>query len=685
MRDRELPSRRYWLGSGTAAFMILVGFAGCGGGASGPSEQDVAPPPQNFSENALSAAQPGELATYFKSRLQQRANQGITGGDSISLGLAPAASPSIAAGAVFSSAPQQEQGVNEDDLLKSDGTTVYALHPAYTAAPEPSPARLTAVRRQADGSLSRSTATLNPDFTPQGMYLAAPASRLAVLGQKQAYATFPGGAAFTVAPPVASEQRLSLDIFGLADAARPSQTSRIEIDGYLVGSRMIGNVLYVVSNWTPDVTHYRVPANATPAQAEESLGKLSAAELLPKVRVDGQPAQPLVTEADCFLQPANASLGLQLTTITAFDLSSAGLQRSSRCFVGGAEALYVSPTNVYLASSRHYWVSGDAALTIFPRNVRTDIHKFSLQGLQVAYRASGDVPGHLGWDQEKKPYRLSEYQGDLRVISFTGETGWFGGPVTPFATVSQKAASPATLTVLRENAAERSLKPVATLPSEKRPTALGHQGEQVYAVHFAGPQAYLVTFRRTDPMYVLDLSDPAEPRTVAELAMPGYSDYLFPLPSGKLLGVGRDATADGRVQGLKLALLDVANPAVPRVLASRTLGDSGSSSALDYTRHGISLVAQGSQVQVALPVRVAETSNGKTSMVQGLARYLADTAAGTLAESPLAVAVRFDGSSGDSARYARYDLGKERSFLTVAGAYYLSGGDVSFVPSATGL
>ena len=295
------------------------------------------------------------------------------------------------------------------------------------------------------------------------------------------------------------------------------------------------------------------------------------------------------------------------------------------------------------------------------------------------------MPGHLGWDQEKKPYRLSEYQGDLRVISFTGETGWFGGPVTPFATVSQKAASPATLTVLRENAAERSLKPVATLPSESRPTALGHAGEQVYAVHFAGPQAYLVTFRRTDPMYVLDLSDPAEPRTVAELAMPGYSDYLFPLPAGKLLGVGRDATADGRVQGLKLALLDVANPAVPRVLASRTLGDSSSSSALDYTRHGISLVAQGSQVQVALPVRVAETSDGKTSTVQGLARYLADTAAGTLTESPLAVAVRFDGSSGDSARYARYDLGKERSFLAVAGAYYLSGGDVSFIPAASGL
>lgn len=682
MSDRSPQFRRRWLGPGTVAFMILVGFAGCGGGASGPSEQDVAPPLQNFSESALSAAQPGDLATYFKSRLQQRANQGITGGDSISLGLAPAAaSPSMAAGAVFSPAPQQEQGVDEDDLLKTDGTTVYALHPAYSAGAEPTPARLTSIRRQADGGISRTTTALDPDFTPQGMYLAGLAAKLAVLGQKQAHGTFPGGSAAFVPPPIPSEQRLSLDVLGVSDPSRPAQTSRIVIDGYLVGSRMIGNILYVVSNWTPDVTHYRLPAHATPAQAEEALGKLSAAELLPQIRIDGQAPQPLVAETDCLLQPANASLGLQLTTITAFDLSSGDLKRASRCFVGGAEALYVSPTNVYVASSRHYWVTGDAALTVFPGSVRTDIHKFSLQGLQVTYRASGDVAGHLGWDQEKKPYRMSEYLGDLRVLSFTGESGWFGGPVAAFSTASQKNASPATLTVLRESPAERSLKPVATLPNEQRPAALGHQGEQVYAVHFAGPQAYLVTFRRTDPLYVLDLSVPAEPRTVAELAMPGYSDYLFPLAAGKLLGVGKDATSDGRVLGLKLALLDVANPAVPRVLASRTLGESGSSSALDYSRHGINFFASGSRVHVALPVRVAETSNGKTTMVQGLARYVADTVAGTLAENPLAVAIRFDGSASDSERYGRYGLGKERSFQTVAGAYYLSGGDVSFVPT----
>jgi hypothetical protein len=625
----------------------------------------------------LTEASPGDLLAFFKGRL---ATAPVFIAATVASGPAPAGT-----GQAWAGTQLQEQGVDEDDRLKTDGSMVYALHAAYSVNGQRTPARLSAQRRQADGSLAeRSSATLNFDFSAQGMYLPAGLNRLVVLGQRQGgdgwLGAHTGGVAQLAMPFVPPSQRqLSLDVFTTAGNGRPQQTSHIEIDGTLVGSRMIGSVLYVVSAWTPDVGIYQAPANSTPAQVSTVLAGLRTADLLPRIRVDGAAAQPLVSETDCYVQPANASPFVQLTTITAFDVAAPGMPHSSRCFAGGVEALYVSAQHVYLASSRYYWSGGETQLAIVAPAARTDIHKFALQGTQVSYRGSGDVAGHLGWDGEKKPYRMSEHNGDLRVLSFTGETGWLVASLA--AAVPATPASPATLTVLREDTAQRQLAPVATLPNSQRPGALGHAGEQVYAVHFAGPQAYVVTFRRTDPLYVLDLSDPLDPKAVGELTMPGYSDYLYPLPGGKLLGVGRDATEQGGVRGLKLALFDVANPAQPRLLDSQVLGDVGSASALDFSRHGINLFTQGTQVQVALPVRVTGRSGqALTPGWQGLARYVADTAAGTLTARAPVEATRFDGTTADAARYARYDLWGERSVQMATGAYYLTGGDVVHAP-----
>lgn len=668
----------HWVGLWMAALclgLMLAALPGCGGGGGGAGVENPPPP---LADGALRAAQSGELVSFFKSRLQEQAAQGYTAQPSPVFSAAPPqAAGTGGGGALFSGAPQQEQGVDEDDLLKTDGTMLYTVQPSYAAGTETIPARLTAQRRGADGSLgARSTSTLAQDFRPQGMYLASAASRIAVLAQKPAYDVSVAFSTMLPYPGTPYERKVAIDLFSTADAGRPSQTSRVEMDGTLVGSRMIGNVLYVVSQWTPDMSRYMLPAKPTREQADAVLAGLSAADLLPTIRVDGAAPQPLVTESDCLLQPANASLGVQLTTITAFDLSGATPARKSRCFVGGVEALYMSPTHVYLASSRQYWTASTTLPMVFPPAARTDIHKFSLQGLQVDYRASGDVAGHLGWDQEKKPYRMSEYNGDLRVLSFTGESGWVGGPI-PQTFAPEKAASPATLTILREDTAQRALKVVATLPNTQRPAALGHQGEQVYGVHFVGPVGYLVTFRRTDPLYVLDLSNPAEPRAVGELQVPGYSDYLFPLANGKLLGVGKDANDQGIVGGIKVALFDVANPAQPRMLASHTLGGSGASSALDYSRHGISLATDGARVHVALPVRIPA---GTRSSEQGLARYLVDSHAGTVDPLPFTLGSRFDGTGVDASLYERFNLGNERSVRIAADTYYLTGGDLKRVP-----
>jgi hypothetical protein len=108
--------------------------------------------------------------------------------------------------------------------------------------------------------------------------------------------------------------------------------------------------------------------------------------------------------------------------------------------------------------------------------------------------------------------------------------------------------------------------------------------EQIYSVRFMGEVGYVVTFRQTDPLYVIDLSDPAAPEMVGELKIPGYSAYLHPLGDGLLMGVGQDATEDGRVEGTQISIFDVSDPSEPRRLDTFTL-DSGSNSEIEYDHH----------------------------------------------------------------------------------------------------
>jgi hypothetical protein len=252
---------------------------------------------------------------------------------------------------------------------------------------------------------------------------------------------------------------------------------------------------------------------------------------------------------------------------------------------------------------------------------------------------------------------MSEHNGDLRVLTFTGEFGWF----VP-ADAATLPPSPATLTVLRERAADQTLQVVSTLPNAQRPAPLGHAGEQVYAVRFLGERAYVVTFRQRDPLFVLDLSDPADPKAVGELAAPGYSDYLFPLADGLLFGVGRQASDTGLVGGVKVALFDVRDPAQPKELAVQTFGDRGSISALDFTSHGLNLLNVGSVSRIALPLFV---STFGAPAQQGLQRFEVDTAARTLKVKPMIQAP--DTVVG-------YDLWGQRSLQIGAQVYYLSQG-----------
>jgi uncharacterized secreted protein with C-terminal beta-propeller domain len=108
--------------------------------------------------------------------------------------------------------------------------------------------------------------------------------------------------------------------------------------------------------------------------------------------------------------------------------------------------------------------------------------------------------------------------------------------------------------------------------------------EQIYSVRFMGDVAYVVTFRQTDPLYTVDLSDPRSPRLLGELKIPGYSAYLHPVADGRLLGIGQDATDEGMVQGSQVSLFDVSDLANPVRLDTHTLSE-GTTSQVEYDHH----------------------------------------------------------------------------------------------------
>lgn len=592
----------------------LMLLAACGGGS-------TAPEAPRSSTAALVPARPGELAAYVVERLRARQGSPLL---TTAVGAAPPSAAAVSGADGQSQTLVQEAGVDEDDLIKADADLVYTLHGD----------ELRRDRLQPDGSLERlQTLALPPeagDFHTdfQGLHLSQAAGRIVVLGTGWALGAWGGGCgpadicpAFGQITVVPTLQHVLLQPVALGPTM--AAQARLVIDGRLVGTRRIGNQLVIVTTHVPALAVDALPPTATAAEREAALASLTAADLLPKLRIGSATPVPLVSEADCHLQPGNGSPAVEITTITVLDLASDTLARQSRCFVGGTEALYTTPDALYLATTRHSYPV-DMLPLVYPASIRTDVHKFDLGGGTAAYRASGSVDGHLGWDATRKSYRLSDWNGHLRVLSFTGSIGWAAA-----GDAAGTPPSPATLTVLRQDGDQ--LREVSRLPNARRPAAIGKADEQVFAVRFVEDRAYVVTFRVVDPLYVLDLSVPAEPRTAGELEATGFSQDLVPMGPGWLLGVGREAGADGVVTGLKLALFDVRDAAATKLQAALVLGGPGSATALDSARQGLNLTWQNGLARVALPVQLVQPG----SVQHGLQRIEVNPPAGTLTLKPL--------------------------------------------------
>lgn len=502
------------------------------------------------------------------------------------------AAPPSAGPASFSVTNVQVDGVDEADLVKTDGQYLYSLTPL--AGPAAAPSRKVRIAWLGESGSSLMPVSELPILVPQGSYWPSYAEGGLYLHAGNLVTittgTYYGG--WYYSPTVTSET--NIEVYNVANPVAPVSRYRAKLPGTMVSSRRIGDRLYVVTRFTPNVPGYVSYAN-TDAQRAANRDLLAATPLLsmlPWISENGAaPTVPLGLSSIYAPQYGGNVAVADMVVVSAFDLRQPRLAQSI-AIVGRTESMFVSNSAIYLASSRYNASSTiNLPLPVQPSLLNTDIHQVRIDGADMRLAASGTIEGWVGYG-EKAAFRFGEVNGRLGVVS-SSNSNWWGGTNRNRVTMLEPSIT-----------APGLLKTVSWLPNARRPEPLGKPNEILYATRFVGSKLYAVTFRQVDPLYAVDLSDASDPRITGELQIPGFSDYLHPLPNGLLLGFGREATMNGAMQGLHLTLFDVNGP-VPREMQRVTIGKRGSDSPLFRSHHAMSILPKADgTTAVAFPATV---------------------------------------------------------------------------------
>ena len=356
----------------------------------------------------------------------------------------------------------------------------------------------------------------------------------------------------------------------VADLAHPVVLDEVVFPGAFRTSRRIGSSVRLVLNdsfrwpskvswWVnADESVYRnekklAAAYARLADQNEALIRAQPLDrwLPPGERklANGTPAA-LPYRCEDFQRPTGPT-ELGLVTVATLDLDHPEKEPARTSLIAEVGEVYASAKSLYLVTNHWWW---------WPEENQQDftyLHKFDIQDpAHATYVASGTVRGTIN-DQ----FSLDEYQDVLRIAT-TSSRRVKG--TTPDSWTFEHTSRVSTL-------AERD--GVLSLLGESAPLA---NGERIYSARFLGPQGFIVTFRQVDPLFTFDLSDPAKPRQVGELKVPGYSTYIHPIEGGFLLTAGVHVPENGswNESALKLSLFDVRDLAHPREAFTQTVGSA---------------------------------------------------------------------------------------------------------------
>ena len=398
-------------------------------------------------------------------------------------------------------------------------------------------------------------------------------------------------------PSIWRGQTTGVSVYDISNVSAPELDWKFEIEGGFVTSRKKGDVVYLVARHTPQIDYYiDYPTIEQSDANEELLDNVSSTDILPKAFINGEETD-LLSATDCLMINDEHELAPDqygyptMTLLVAVNVKNKELVNTT-CYLEPTSGVYVSQNAIYFIQSEGW---GDDS--------RTLIHRFNLSS-SLAYSGSGKVNGHL-YGSGQMDFRINEHDGYLRVVS----SQWTG---------DIEDNRDHQLTVLKHSPAGYSMDQVATLPNEEYPNEIGKPNEDLYGVRFFGDTLYLVTFERTDPLYVVDLSQQENPVIAGELEVTGFSDFLHPVNDDLLLGLGQDE--NGLV---KLELFNVASLDNPVSLTALSIGEGSSwvHSPARYNRHAFTY-QQVNENQDRFTVPVTLSSNTAAGYTQENRLYM---------------------------------------------------------------
>lgn len=523
-------------------------------------------------------------------------------------------------GESFSQTNTQVSGIDEGDIWKYDGEAFFVLTPAQwefqydqssaisadgCAYAEPLPA--TEIAGTASDSMplmpctgeqvltspakirivGNTQQTLSQialgETSPSEMYLAD--DSVVVLGNRNAYQNYWSNMRNW------QDGQTQIKIISVEDKTAPAITHNLEIDGYVVQSRRMGDEIFLISRYSPTIANIDYyPENAAEVKSNRAIIKqLSLEQLLPKITINGQRSELIPSQTCLIPEVVNASMGtMSLTMMSKINIKTA--EFTSRCMAGDVDGIYMSQNNLFTFNTSYWDFSGDEILLNWNAG-NTHLHKFDLT--EFDYQGSALIEGQLPGSNPR--LRLGELtDGSIAMVTSSRSNS------NTWQLTQHK------LTILNSQGDE--LKVISQLPNDNQPAAIGKPNEQIYSVRFMQDRAYIVTFEKVDPLYVIDLSNPLAPKIAGELDIPGYSDYLHPIGGDLLLGIGKDAIVGNLgtswYQGVKVSLFNVADIENPTEVGNILIGKRGSSTPLSYEPLSFAGIQQDDQYRFAFPISV---------------------------------------------------------------------------------